>query len=254
MLALPRSARLAAWAAGWLAGEVSLGDVVARVQGDDEPHLVKDVPARSEPTSLATALGDARANGARAMLVALPRPGDPNGLAGPGELTVAAVQAGEAVLALGAPCALVPSVQTFGPPGDQGHLVTWTWHDAVPPHAWPSRADAERELSEAMITAGLALANLDVASWRPEVAQLLDDLRSDQTGEPLPRMFPPPAQALAARAARVLAVVSVALDDDGGALTAAATRRAALLPLERAARHALAAACNVLAEVPPPLA
>jgi hypothetical protein len=182
--------------------------------------------------------------------VALPRPGDPHGLAGPPDLTADAVAAGEAVLAVGGPFALVPAVRTFGPPGDEGHLVSWTWRDAAPPASGPTTREAERALTDALIAAGSILARLDVAAWRPEVAQLLDDIRTGRAGEPLPRAFPPEAQALAARAARILAVVDVALQDEGGAVDTATAnaRRDALVDLERAARHGLAAACNTLAE------
>ncbi len=254
MLSLPRSARLAVWAGGWLDGEATLADVVARVQGDDEPHTVTGVPGLDSAGSLATALGALRASGVRALRVALPRPGDPHGLAGPPDLTADATAAGEAVLLVGAPYGLVPDVRTFGPPGDQGHLVSWAWRDAVRPPPGPSLEEAERTLSEALIAAGSTLTKLDVAAWRPEVAQLLDDIRTGRSGEPLPRTFPPTAQALAARAARLLAVCDVALRDDGAAVSAtrAGERRDALVPLERAARHALAAACNTRADSPPP--
>jgi hypothetical protein len=144
-------------------------------------------------------------------------------------------------------------VRAFGPPGDQGHLVTWSWRDAATPPAGGSLADAERALTEVLLAASSTLAGLDVASWRPEVAPLLDDIRSDRSGEPLPRSYPPAAQNLAARAARILAVVEVALGDEGAARTAgsATARRDALVPLERTARHALASACNVLADSTP---
>ena len=250
MLALPRSARLVVWAGAWLDGAATLDDVVARVHGDDEPHTVTGIPGQAGPSSLGTALGALRAGGAHALRVALPRPGDPHGLAGPPDLNADALAAGEAVLAVGSPTALLPEVQSFGPPGDRGHLVTWTWRDAATPARGGSIADAERAMSEALLAASWTLARLDVASWRPEIAQLLDDIRSERTGEPLPRTFPPAAQALAARAARLLAVVEAALTDDGAARTAgsAAARREALMPLERTARHALASACNVLAD------
>ena len=57
---------------------------------------------------------------------------------------------------------------------------------------------------------------------------------------------------LAARGLQAAAIVELALEDDGGAVTAydAAERRAALVPLERAARRALVAACSP--EVWPP--
>ena len=250
MLGLPRSARLAAWAGSWLTGQVTLDDVVARVQGDDEPHTVTDGPPGREVGSLGTALGSLRVHGARAMRVALPRPGDPQGLAGPRQLTVDAVEAGEAVLCVGAEVALIPTIRTFGPPGDEGHLVSWAWRPAHPPPPVPPLPELERTLTEELIATGSTLARLDIAAWRPEVARLLDDIRSGRAADPLPRPFPPAAQALAARSARVLAVVDIALRDEGQALTAASAhaRQQALIPLERAARHALAAACNALAD------
>ncbi|HEX6578270.1 MAG TPA: hypothetical protein VF082_07875 [Jiangellaceae bacterium] len=253
MLALPRSARLVVWAGAWLGGMATLDDVILRVHGEDEPHEVVGVPGQTAPGSLASALAALRAIGVRALRVALPRPGDLHGLAGPPQVNADAVAAGEAVLAVGSPTALIPAVRAFGPPGDQGHLVTWSWRDAAPPSATGSLADAERSLSEVLLAAGSTLAGLDVASWRPEFSRLLDDVRSDRTGEPLPRAFPPAAQNVAARAARILAVVEVALSDDGAAVTggAARARRDALVPLERAARHALVSACNVLADSTP---
>jgi hypothetical protein len=250
MLGLPRSVRLAAWADSWLTGRVTLAEAIARVHGDDEPHTVTGLPTGPEPRSLGAVLGSLRADGARALRVALPRPGDPQGLAGPSDLTADAVAAGEAVVCVGAPVGLVPKVVTFGPPGDQGHQVSWAWHLAEPPPPGLSLADAERALSEQLIAAGSALTSLDIAAWHPQVGRLLDDIRSGRASEPLPRPFPPAAQALAARGARVLAMVDVALTDAGLSLTAASARarREALIPLERAARHALAAACNALAE------
>jgi hypothetical protein len=77
------------------------------------------------------------------------------------------------------------------------------------------------------------------------VADELHDLR---TAVPLaaPQGVPPRCVALAGRALHLAAVVDLALEDDGGAVSAgeAAQRRAALEPLERAARRALTAACS----------
>jgi hypothetical protein len=57
---------------------------------------------------------------------------------------------------------------------------------------------------------------------------------------------------LAGRALAARAIVDLALEDDGGSvsLSEAQARQAALLPLERAARRALVAACSP--EVWPP--
>lgn len=249
MVTLPRSARLAVWGTAWIRGEVALEDVVKRVRGDDEPHEVVDVPGAASTSSLGAAVTALRSAGAESFRVALPAPGDPVGLAGPAELTADAVDAGEAVLAVGAPFALVPDVRAFGPPGDEGHFVTWTCRTATEGSLGPNLAEAEAELAATLRDAGDTLARLDIAAWRPEVATLLDDIRSATIGEPLPRVYPPRAQTVAARSTRVMAVVGFALQDDGGALSAGAadSRRAALTPLERAARHALVAACNALA-------
>ncbi|HEX2362796.1 MAG TPA: hypothetical protein VHI11_12045 [Jiangellaceae bacterium] len=250
MLGLPRSARLVVWGNCWLAGQVTLDEVVTRVQSDDEPHTVADLPPRGASGSLGTGLGLLRADGVKALQVALPRAGDPQGLAGPSQLTIEAVAAGEAVLCVGLSVALVPAIRSFGPPGDHGHLVSWGWRDAVQPLPGPTSREADRVLSEQLIAASSLLTDLDAAAWRPQMAQVLDDLRSGAVAEPLPRPFPAAAQALAARAIRVLTVVGVGLDDDGSSLFTqeAQARRDALVPLERAARHALAAACNALAE------
>lgn len=252
---LPRSVRLAAWTNAWLHGETSVDDVLDRVRSaDDEPHEVEGMPPGA-PAPLGDALRALRALGARSATVALPRAGDPHGLAGPRTLTEAAVEAGEAVLTAGAPHALVPRITTFGPPGDQGHLVRWMWHDAQPAPPAADAGEADRALGAALLQANSALTDLDLAAWRPEVAQLLEDVRSSTNAAPLPRAYSASAQALAARAARLWAVTNFALHDDGAAVSAAAAdaRRAALQPLERAARHALAAACNSFAaEAPPP--
>lgn len=255
MESLPRSVRLAAWTSAWLCDQVAIDDVLDRVRSpDDEPHDVRGMPGGGPPAPLRDAVRALRALGAHAATVALPRPGDPHGVGGPRELTEAAVDAGEAVVAVGAPVALVPRVTTFGPPGDQGQLVRWQWHEARPAPAGMDVTEADQALGTALFEANSTLTDLDLASWRPEVAQLLEDVRAAKDAAPLPRGYSPAAQALAARAARLWAITRFALDDDGAAVSAsaAAARKAALQPLERAARHALAAACNSLAADPPP--
>ncbi|HEU4543805.1 MAG TPA: hypothetical protein VFR23_21905 [Jiangellaceae bacterium] len=243
MVSLPRSVRFAAWATMWFEGRCDPREVVDRVRGDDEPHELEGSPSLN---SLDQVLLFWRKAGAHAVSAVLPRPGDPHGLAGPAPLSESAVAAGEAAVAVGAPYALVPRVTPFGPPNDKGHFVTWVWHEASPPPAGPNIAQADRELNEALLIAGRVLADLDVPAWRPEVAQLLDDLRAGRASAPLPHGYSPAAQALAARAARLWTIAEFALADDGGAVTAAeaSARRDALRQLERAARHGLAAACN----------
>jgi hypothetical protein len=250
MLQLPRSARLVVWTNAWLSGCAALDDVLDAVRGDDEPHDVAGVGG------LAGALGGLRANGCSAMRLALPAPGDPLGVYGPAATIRAVVAAGEAAVAVGANHCLVPDIREFGPPGDRGHLVSWRSSpvDAMPA-AVESLADAERELKEALIRAASALSALNVASWRPEVGEALADLRSGNGADRLPEPYPARAQAVYLQAARLAAVVRIALQDDGAAATthAAEARREALRPVASTARRALVAACNSVCEPGGPL-
>jgi hypothetical protein len=102
-----------------------------------------------------------------------------------------------------------------------------------------------------MVQTADQLAALDVARWRPEVADELTDLRT------FGRLDSPPGTPrrcveLAARALQAAGIVELALDDDGAAIThtEAVARRTALRDLATAARHALVAACSP--EVWPP--
>jgi hypothetical protein len=230
--------------------DADIDDVVKRVEGIDEPHDAIGIPGTSDHESLSAALLRLRAAGAVAFRVAIPVPGDPTGLGGPPNFNTDALDAGEAVITEGASYGLVPSIRAFGPPGDQGYFVTWNCQAAALPASELQLNDADQDLSKALLGAGDALEKLDVSSWRPEVATLLQDLRSGQIGEPLPRAFSARAQTTAARGARILAIVNFALNDDGGAVSAttAQSRRDTLTPLARAARHALVAACNSLSE------
>jgi hypothetical protein len=62
----------------------------------------------------------------------------------------------------------------------------------------------------------------------------------------VPDGMDPRAQRMVALATRCRTIVDLALADEGGSVTAAEAdrRRAALLPLDRAARRALVAACS----------
>lgn len=232
MSALPTSARLAWWGTAWLAGRIGPDDLLDGVLGDDVAHVVI---GDDEPVPLLLELATARRSGATAVAAVFPAPGDPSGLRGPRQLTAAALDAGEAALLLGAGSALVPT--------RVGRAVEWTLLPAErrPP---PDLGEADRALRAVLLATVDALVELDVASWRPEVADELHDLRAA-----VPLTAPPgtPARCvdLAGRALHLETVVELALADDGGAVSAreALARRAALEPLEQAARHALGAAC-----------
>ena len=130
-----------------------------------------------------------------------------------------------------------------------GAGVVWRCLPATPPPPTHGVADAERELRRTLTLTAEALADLDVARWRPEVADELMDLRRP-LALPVPAAISGRTQALLALATRCRRIVALALEDDGNAVTAREidARREALLPLDRAARRAVVAACDPDAE------
>lgn len=230
---LPVSGRLAWWGTAWLRGLVGPDDLLDAVLADDVTHVAAGADG---PAGLVPALAAVRTAGAEAVGAAFPVAGDPVALRGPREFTGAAIDAGEAVVMLGAGLGWVPRLV--------GRAVEWDVHvvDRRPP---PDVGEADRGLRGAVLSTANELASLDVARWRPEVADALHDLRS---AEPVPAPPGVPARCLdlAGRAVHLGWVVELALADDGAAVSASemAARRDALLPLERAVRHALTAACS----------
>lgn len=241
MTSLPAAARVAWWGTAWLRGLIGPDECLDGILGgpdpeDDDRDVAHVVVGEGEPAPLLLELATARNRGAREVAAAFPAPGDPVGLRGPGSFTTAAIEQAEAVLLLGTDRGMVPH--------RVGRAVEWTLHvaDRRPP---PDLGEADRALRTTLLTAAGALADLDVARWRPEVADELHDLR---TAVPLVAPIGTPARAvdLAGRALHLGAVVELALEDDGGAVSAgeAAVRRAALDPLDRVVRRALTAACS----------
>ncbi|MBM9459000.1 hypothetical protein JK386_03725 [Nocardioides sp. zg-536] len=252
MSLLPASARVAWWGTAWLRGRIGPDECLDGVLGrtpqkagsepavhDADAHdadVAHVVVAEGSAEPLLLELGALRGAGVTGLAAAFPATGDPVGLRGPAALTAEAIDQGEAVLALGTDRAWVPY--------RVGRAVEWVPYPANrrPP---PDLGEADRELRGALLAAADALAALDVASWRPEVADELHDLRA---GAPVaaPAGTPQRAVDVVGRALHLRAVVEMALLDDGGALSVgeAARRRAALEPLERAVRRALTAACS----------
>jgi hypothetical protein len=241
---LPASVRLAWWGTAWLRGHVVADHLMDAVLDQDAAHLVA-FPGE-DPQPLASGLGRLRAAGSDALGAALPAEGDPVGLGGPGAFNAAALDAGEAVVALDAAGFVLHGLV----PTRVGAAVTWSVMGAER-RQLPDVGEADRSLRSALPEAADALAALDVARWRPEVADSLMNLRH-RLRVAAPPGVPPRCAELAARGLQALEIVELALEDDGGALTAqeAEARRAALLPLGRAARRALVAAASP--EVWPP--
>jgi hypothetical protein len=228
------SGRLAWWGTAWLRGLVVTDLVIDAVLADDATHVVAGLPGTETPVPLARALAELRLAGATGVGLALPAPGDPVGLGGPPDLNAAALDAAEAAVSGG--LGLVPR--------RVGAAVEWTSYPALP-RQLSDVGECDRALRLALQQAAGALADLEVARWRPEVADELLNLRHR------PELVPPPGipgrcVELAGRALQALAIVDLALEDDGAALSAseAAARRGAQAPLGAAARRGLVAACS----------
>jgi hypothetical protein len=231
------SARLAVWFSAWCAGLVSLDEARDAVVGGDAAHDVVGLPGRPDPVPLILALGVLRAERATGAGLALPEAGDPLGLAGPPAFNAEALDSGEAVVLDDADLGLVPFRAGAG--------VVWRCLPAQSRRQLPDLGEADTELRRVLPAVADDLADLDVGRWRPEVADELMALR-----RPTPLVVPHGTgsrqQRMIALAARCRTIVQLALADDGGAVTAAEAdrRRAALLPLDRAARRAMVAACS----------
>jgi hypothetical protein len=245
---VPAATRLAWWGTSWLRGHVVADHVIDAVIDTDATHVVAGLATlglggeKDAAEGLMTGLGRLRAEGAISVGAAYPAEGDPIGLGGPTDFNAAALESGEAVVVLGAAVGLVPT--------RVGAAVTWQAFRAER-RPLPDVGEADQALREALLHVSGDLARLDVAHWRPEVADRLSNLRRR------PRLTSPPGVPercvdLASRALQALDIVELALDDDGAALTSyeADARRQALVPLARAGRRALVAASSP--EVWPP--
>ncbi|MFC7494078.1 MULTISPECIES: hypothetical protein [unclassified Nocardioides] len=239
---LPAAARLAWWGTSWLRGHVVADLVVDAVIGADATHTLADLPGADGTETLVAGLARLRSMGASALGAAFPVEGDPAGLGGPRGFNVDALEAGEAVVVVDAHVGLVPH--------RTGAAVAWVAHTASR-RQLVDVGEAARQLRTALLGAAEALAELDVARWRPEVADRLLNLRHLDIPAAPPGV-PGRCVELAARGLQAVGIVDLALEDEGGSISAydMSARRDALLPLERAGRHALVAACSP--EVWPP--
>jgi hypothetical protein len=234
---LADSVRLALWFSAWCEGRVSLDAARDRIVAGDAAHDVVGLPGHTDTVPLILALGMLRAERATGAGLALPEPGDPTGLGGPPAFNAEALEAGEAVVLRGVDLGLVPVRAGAG--------VVWRCLTANELRQVPDLAEADTGLRMALPRAADELAMLEVARWRPEVADELMALRRPQE-LPVPDGMDARAQRMLALGSRCRTIVELALADDGGAITAAEAnrRRQALVPLDRAARRAVVAACS----------
>ena len=180
MLTTAASVRFTVWTNAMLTGACDPDTAAQRSSVTTSVTSVAGSPRHPEPATLPVALNLLRAAGATQAHLALPIPGDPIGLAGPPTFNEAALETGEAVVLTGPELGLVPAYV--------GPAVQWT----VLPAAVPLPADlgeADRGLRVALIEAAESLAALDVARWKPEVADALIDIR--RIGQARATTWPP---------------------------------------------------------------
>ncbi|HEU4753507.1 MAG TPA: hypothetical protein VFU47_10410, partial [Armatimonadota bacterium] len=127
-------------------------------------------------------------------------PGDPLGLAGPPGFNADVVEAGEGVVLEGADLGLVPHRAGAG--------VTWACHPASTRRQVPDPSEADTMLRQALLRATETLGDLDVARWRPEVADELMALRR-HTDLAFPGAMQPRAVRLASLATRCRTIVDL---------------------------------------------
>src|SRR5674476_125167 len=186
MSVLPVSVRLALWATAAYAGRLPLAEVVGRAHPDLD-HVAGDLDRLSIWHDL----------GEQAVLVALPRPGNLSGMPrGSAELIAAATDAGECVYVPGIGAAMVPTIEHFGPAGDQGTRVTWSAYDCdpVPVHTLEalSLSEIEQGFRQELTEHTRAIENLDAKPWAGSpFRSLADELSVSQWG--LPDGLPPRA-------------------------------------------------------------
>jgi hypothetical protein len=263
VLDLPRSVLLATWGTAVLTGGASVASAVAAVTGDDEAHEVTPPPGGRDTTGwewsagLAGLLEALRAEGIAGLRVVLPAPGDALGLPGPADFNVAALEAGECVVAepssQGPWWGVVPTIIPFGSEYEPGTMVTWNVLPVASRRSVDTDgvAEAERALRQAMRQVTEELVRLDVARWRQDAADRLAGLRKAMLPAGLlPPTTPPRCVQVLATAARVRAIVALACEDDGAAVSGhEAVRRAeALRGLDAVSRRAVAAAANGVLE------
>jgi hypothetical protein len=239
MYALPDSGRAACWLNAWLAGRESADAVISGIPGPDQVAEFIG-PGPGVRWSVALFLGEVRRWRVTRASTALPIPGDPLGLGGPAGFNADVLDVGEGVVLHGSGFGLVPSTA--------GDLARWTVQPAQEPRYLASVAEADHALRLATTEAADRLAELDVASWRPDVVDILLDVRAPAPVEPRVPFASARAARLAHDALRARRIVALADQDDGGAVsvTEAADRASALRPLDRAARAALVAATSTI--------
>jgi len=244
MSVLPVSIRLSLWATAAYAGQLTLQEAMRKAHPD-----LDGVEGGLERLALWRGLGE------RAVLVALPRPGNLSGMPrGSAELIAAATAAGECVYVPAIGGALVPTIEHFGPADDQGTRVRWSAYDCdpVPAHALDglSLGEIDREFRHKLAEQTAAIEALDAMPWAGSpFRSMADGLSVGQWG--LPEGLPPRAVTIITMASLVGVATGLGLSNPAQSqvLTGqvAQQRAMALTSLEASADTAMAAAATVAA-------
>lgn len=241
---LPVCVRLSLWATAAYAGRLTIDEAVARAHPD-----LDDVTGQLDRLSLWRELGE------RAVLVALPRPGHLSGLPRSStELIAAATEAGECIYVPAIGGALVPTIEHFGPAGDQGTRATWSSYDAdpVPGHELDALSLSEigRGFKRELMEHTRAIEALDARPWAGSTFRsLADELSLSQWG--LPEGLPPRATEIIRMTSMVGVATEIGLSDEAESQVlssaVAQQRRMLLGGLDALADTAMAAAATVAA-------
>jgi hypothetical protein len=244
MSVLPVCVRLALWATAAYAGQLTVDKALDKAHPD-----LDDVTGDLDRLTLWRELGE------RAVLVALPRPGNLSGMPrGSAGLVAAATDAGECVYVPGIGAALVPAIEHFGPAQDQGTRVTWSAYDCdpVPVHTLEalSLSEIEKGFRQELTERTVAIEALDARPWAGSpFRSLAEELSIGQWG--LPAGLPSRATHIITMAAMIGVATELGLSDraQSQVLTSAVAeqRRIQLNGLEASADTAMAAAATVAA-------
>ena len=173
MLTTSASVRFTVWTNAMLTGACDPDTAAQKILGDDVGHHVAGLAGHPEPATLPVALNLLRAAGATQAHLALPSRVTRSGWPDHRPSTRRRSRPARPSYSPGAELGLVPAYV--------GPAVQWT----VMPATSPLPADlgeADRGLRMALIDAAESLAALDVARWKPEVADALIDIRRIGSG------------------------------------------------------------------------
>lgn len=232
---LPAAIRLSLWVTAAWAGHLDLEEAVRHALPDAD-HIAGDVGHLATWQDL----------GERVLACALPRAGDLSGMPrGNPELNSAAIDSGECVYVPALGGALVPSIEIFGPEGDEGMTVRLTSYDCEPTPAHRleelHESQIERELRTRLAHATGALEALDIQPFAGSTLRAQADEVAALREWGLPSGLPGRALRILQTAGTVGAAVDFALGHSHAVDAASdAGRQVALRELQSATDTALA--------------